>query len=66
MLFIMSQMEFSRLTVLQDLAAGRLEPGQAAQILNLSRRRLMRRFESAGARPRGLRQPDFKVRINLC
>jgi len=52
MLFIMSQMEFSRLTVLQDLTAGRLEPGQAAQILNLSRRqvfRLKRRFESAGA-----------------
>jgi len=55
MIYTMSQTEFSRLEVLQDLIAKRIAPDQAAQILDLTCRqvfRLKRRFEALG--PTGL------------
>jgi hypothetical protein len=55
MIYSMSQSEFSRIEVLQDLIVRRINPEQAAQILDLTCRqvfRLKRRFEALG--PTGL------------
>jgi hypothetical protein len=54
-LVTMSDREFSRLQVLQDVAAGRLKIGEAAVLLHLTRRqffRLQRAFRQSG--PTGL------------
>jgi transposase len=51
-LVVMSNEEFTRLRVIQDLTARRIKPGHAAQLLGVTTRqirRLRRRFDDQGA-----------------